>query len=84
MDGQPQGFDFSKVLPGQGHYYNPEFIENGVKKTNIWLCYQNHYRHRLRLVKKQKRSGQTFFIIIPSKSTPPRMDARRKILNPFR
>ena len=32
MDGLPQGFDYSCVLPGQGQYYNPDFIENGVKK----------------------------------------------------
>ena len=28
----PQGFDYSAVLPGQGHYYNPDFIINGVKE----------------------------------------------------
>lgn len=33
LDGLPQGFDYSNVLPGQGHYYNPDFIENGEKKT---------------------------------------------------
>lgn len=32
LDGQPQGFDYSAVLPGQGHYYNPDFIENGVAR----------------------------------------------------
>lgn len=32
LDGQPQGFDYSNVLIGQGHYYNPDFVENGVKK----------------------------------------------------
>jgi arylsulfatase A-like enzyme len=32
LDGLPQGFDYSNVLPGQGQYYSPEFIENGVKK----------------------------------------------------
>jgi arylsulfatase A-like enzyme len=32
LDGLPQGFDYSNVLPGQGNYYNPDFIENGVKK----------------------------------------------------
>jgi arylsulfatase A-like enzyme len=26
MDGIPQGFDFSMVLPGQGHYFNPDFL----------------------------------------------------------
>jgi len=33
LDGLPQGFDYSNVLPGQGHYYSPDFIENGVKKN---------------------------------------------------
>jgi len=32
LEGNPQGFDYSNVLPGQGDYYNPDFIENGVKK----------------------------------------------------
>lgn len=32
MDGLPQGFDYSAVLPGQGHYYNPDFIINGEKR----------------------------------------------------
>lgn len=30
LDGLPQGFDYSAVLPGQGAYYNPDFIVNGV------------------------------------------------------
>lgn len=32
LNGTPQGFDYWNVLPGQGNYYNPDFIENGVKK----------------------------------------------------
>ncbi|PCH75970.1 MAG: sulfatase [Flavobacteriaceae bacterium] len=32
LKGLPQGFNYSNVLPGQGEYYNPDFIENGVKK----------------------------------------------------
>ena len=32
LNGLPQGFDYSNVLPGQGQYYNPDFIENGEKK----------------------------------------------------
>ena len=31
LKGKPQGFDYYNVLPGQGHYYNPDFIENGKK-----------------------------------------------------
>ena len=26
LESEPQGFDFWQVLPGQGHYYNPDFI----------------------------------------------------------
>ncbi len=33
LSGLPQGFDYSNVLPGQGEYYNPDFIENGQKKN---------------------------------------------------
>ncbi len=31
LDGTPQGFDYSMVLPGQGHYYNPDFLVNGER-----------------------------------------------------
>lgn len=32
LDGLPQGFDYSMVLPGQGNYYNPDFLVNGERK----------------------------------------------------
>ncbi len=32
LDGLPQGFDYSMVLPGQGNYYNPDFLVNGEEK----------------------------------------------------
>jgi arylsulfatase A-like enzyme len=31
LEGIPKGFDFSMVLPGQGHYYNPDFLIEGEK-----------------------------------------------------
>lgn len=33
LNGLPQGFDHSMVLPGQGKYYNPDFLLNGEKIT---------------------------------------------------
>ncbi|MBW8002243.1 MAG: sulfatase [Planctomycetes bacterium] len=30
----PTGFDYYSVLPGQGEYYNPDFIEMGEKKKH--------------------------------------------------
>ncbi|WP_215224090.1 sulfatase family protein [Echinicola shivajiensis] len=32
LAGLPQGFNYSMVLPGQGHYYNPDFIVDGERK----------------------------------------------------
>src|SRR5690606_7536316 len=32
LNGLPQGFDYSAVLPAQGDYYNPDFIVNGNKQ----------------------------------------------------
>ena len=56
LNGLPQGFDYSNVLPGQGQYYNPDFIENGVKKkydgyvttvtTDIALDWLNNKREK--------------------------------------
>jgi len=38
LAGKPQGYNYSLTLPGQGSYYNPEFIENGEEK----LTFQGH------------------------------------------
>jgi len=38
LDGIPQGFDFSMVLPGQGQYYNPDFLINGEKLRLEGYC----------------------------------------------
>ena len=33
--GVPQGYDYSITLPGQGHYYNPDFIKNGEERLRF-------------------------------------------------
>ena len=33
LKSDPTGFDYWSILPGQGDYYNPDFIEMGVRKT---------------------------------------------------
>jgi arylsulfatase A-like enzyme len=34
----PTGFDYWNILPGQGQYYNPDFIEMGKKKKVEGYC----------------------------------------------
>ena len=38
LDGIPQGFDFSMVLPGQGQYYNPDFLIDGNRVRMKGYC----------------------------------------------
>lgn len=34
LKSEPTGFDYWNILPGQGSYYNPDFIEMGEKKSH--------------------------------------------------
>lgn len=34
LKSDPTGFDYWNVLPGQGHYYNPDLIEMGIKSRH--------------------------------------------------
>lgn len=38
LAGTPQGFDYYNILPGQGEYYNPDFIENGERRRFEGHC----------------------------------------------
>src|SRR5690554_373734 len=38
LDGIPQGFDYSMVLPGQGDYYNPDFLIDGERIRKEGYC----------------------------------------------
>jgi arylsulfatase A-like enzyme len=38
MEGKPQGYDDWAVLPGQGLYYNPDFLTAGGKITKEGYC----------------------------------------------
>ena len=39
LETQPQGFDFWQILPGQGHYYNPDFLtmDGGTKRVEGYV-----------------------------------------------
>ncbi len=58
LKSDPTGFDYWNVLPGQGHYYNPDLIEMGEKKqypgyvtdivTDIALDYLENKRDKVK------------------------------------
>ncbi|PKV62942.1 sulfatase family protein [Pontibacter ramchanderi] len=35
LETEPQGFDYWKILPGQGHYFNPDFINMDGSRERI-------------------------------------------------
>ena len=44
LSDKTEGFDYSCVLPGQGVYFDPDFIENGEKRKIQGLRHRYHHR----------------------------------------
>ncbi len=63
----PVGFDYSNIVPGQGEYYNPLFIENGVQKkvegyvTNLTTDYAINWLDK-------RDNTKPFFLIYQQKA----------------
>ena len=68
MDGLPQGFDYSNVLPGQGQYYNPDFIENGVKKRIPGYVTQITTDLALDWLQNKRKKEQPFLLLYHQKA----------------
>ncbi|WP_220764630.1 sulfatase [Flavobacterium sp. UMI-01] len=68
MDGLPQGFDYSNVLPGQGEYYSPDFIENGVKKNIPGYVTQITTDIALNWLKNKREKDKPFLLLYHQKA----------------
>ncbi len=68
LDGLPQGFDYSMVLPGQGHYYNPDFIVNGEKKRIEGYVTDIITEHSLRWLNEERDKDKPFLLIMNQKA----------------
>ncbi len=68
MDGIPQGFDFSMVLPGQGHYYNPDFFINGEKKRIEGYCTDIITDTALDWLKNKRNPNKPFCLLYHQKA----------------
>ena len=71
LHSNPVGFDYYSVLPGQGAYHNPEFIEKGDQHPSGWVAQGGRTRYEghssdviadqaLEYLKKQKNKDQPF------------------------
>ncbi|MCU4156978.1 sulfatase [Carboxylicivirga sp. A043] len=68
LNGLPQGFDYSNVLPGQGHYYNPDFIENGEKKRYQGYCTTITTEIAMDWLKNKREEDKPFLLLYHQKA----------------
>src|SRR5690554_2886400 len=68
LDGLPQGFDHSMVLPGQGHYYNPDFLVNGERQRFEGYVTDITTDHALKWLKDGRDKEKPFLLIYNQKA----------------
>lgn len=68
LDGIPQGFDFSMVLPGQGQYYNPDFLIDGKKVRKKGYVTEIITETALDWLKNKRDQGKPFCLLYHQKA----------------
>jgi arylsulfatase A-like enzyme len=68
LDGLPQGFDYSMVLPGQGQYYNPDFLLNGERVRKEGHCTEIITETALDWLKNKRDPNKPFWRLYHQKA----------------
>ncbi|MEX2594549.1 MAG: sulfatase [Anditalea sp.] len=68
LDGLPQGFDHSMVLPGQGQYYNPDFLVNGEKERFEGYVTEITTEYALKWLNEERDKDKPFLLIYNQKA----------------
>lgn len=68
LDGVPQGFDFSMVLPGQGEYYNPDFLIEGERVRKEGYCTDIITETTLDWLKNKRDPDKPFCVLYHQKA----------------
>jgi arylsulfatase A-like enzyme len=83
IDGQPEGFDYSNVLPGQGEYYNPDFIENGITKRHTGYVTTITTQLALEWLETKRDKEKPFCLLVHHKAPHRNWKAEEKYLNMY-
>ncbi len=83
LDGNPQGFDYWNVLPGQGHYYNPDFIEMGERKRIEGYCTELTTNFALDWLENKRDKSKPFCLLFHQKAPHRNWLPAPKYLNLF-
>ena len=83
LRGLPQGFDYSAVLEGQGHYYNPDFVINGLKKRIEGYVTSITTELSLDWLKNKRDKTKPFLLLYHQKAPHRNWKPEEKYLNLF-
>jgi arylsulfatase A-like enzyme len=83
LDGLPQGFDYSMVLPGQGHYYNPDFLVNGERKRFEGYCSDLITEYTMKWLKEERDTSKPFCLLYHHKAPHRNWKSGPKYLNTY-
>lgn len=83
LDGLPQGFDYSMVLPGQGQYYNPDFLVNGERKRFDGYVTDITTEYALKWLKEGRDKTKPFLLIYNQKAPHRNWQPAQKYLTLF-
>ncbi|MBK1879128.1 sulfatase family protein [Pelagicoccus mobilis] len=83
LGSKPTGFDYWDILPGQGHYYNPDFInENGTYRVNGYVSEIVTDKAKDWL-KEQRDESKPFMLMVQHKAPHREWSPALKYLNTF-
>ncbi|MCU0363268.1 MAG: sulfatase [Bacteroidales bacterium] len=68
LGSDPTGFDHWEVLPGQGHYYNPDFINKNGRHTENGYVTELITDKSLKWISEVKSSGKPFMLMMHHKA----------------
>ncbi|SHM57372.1 Arylsulfatase A [Chitinophaga jiangningensis] len=69
LESKPEGFTFYKILPGQGQYYNPDFLEMNGKTTRTEGYVTNIIEDEAEKWLSSRDTTQPFCLVIGHKAT---------------
>jgi len=68
LKSSPTGFDYWNILPGQGHYYNPDLIEMGEKKQYPGYVTDIVTDIALDFIQKRRDAAKPFMLMLHHKA----------------
>lgn len=68
LKSEPTGFDYWDILPGQGHYYNPDFITATDTIQETGYVSEIITEKSLEWLKSQQESGKPFMLMMQHKA----------------